>query len=285
MKLKLAGLIGAILLTAGGCGAGGGAPEPFVPPPDDGGGIGAEGALPPPTLGANCDAGDGDNGMGGIWIGEPQDGSTDRMLVAETGEFRWLSPDGWSHQVFGTFQFDGTDVSTTDAIWVDVIGLTWLETGYFPINMSGTLDEQGELFLEFDLPVAFDTPAPHETASFSACDTLYDRDSSLANLAGTYISGGSTTLTIDDQGEIFYQQSSCAGSGKAELIDPDFNMYRMEITIEGCTGNTVHAPGRLFSGLAYLSDSGDGFTNDVIEFGLSSANDESVLVWSRTARK
>ena len=107
----------------------------------------------------------------------------------------------------------------------------------------------------------------------------------MAELAGTYISDGSTTLTIDDQGEIFYQQSSCAGSGTAELIDPDFNMYRMEITIEACTGNTVHAPGRLFSGLAYLSDSGDGFTNDVIEFGLSAANDESVLVWSRTARK
>ena len=150
--------------------------------------------------------------------------------------------------------------------------------------MTGTLDEDGALFLEFDLPVAFDTPAPHETASFAACDTLYDRDSSLVELAGTYISGN-TTLTIDNQGEIFYQQSSCAGSGKAELIDPDFNMYRMEITIEACTGNTVHAPGRLFEGLAYLSDSGDGFTNDVIEFGLSSASDESVLVWSRTARK
>ena len=84
--------------------------------------------------------------------------------------------------------------------------------------------------------MAFDTPAPHETASFAACDTLYERDSSLAELAGTYISDGSTTLTIDDQGEIFYQQSSCAGSGTAELIDPDFNMYRMEITIEALHG-------------------------------------------------
>ena len=158
MKLKLAALIGAFLLGASGCGAGGGAAAPFAPPSDDGDGTGAEGALPPPTLVAACDAGDGDSGMGGIWIGEPQDGSTDRMLVAETGEFRWLSPDGWSHQVFGTFQFDGEDVSSTDAISVTVNGLTWLETDFYPLDMSGTLDEQGELFLEFDLPVAFDTP-------------------------------------------------------------------------------------------------------------------------------
>ena len=142
MNLKLAALIGAFLLGASGCGAGGGAAPPFAPPSDDGDGTGAEGALPPPTLRAACDAGDGDSGMGGIWIRDLQDGSTERMLVAETGEFRWLSPDGWSHQVFGTFQFDGEDVSSTDAISVTVNGLTWLETDFYPLDVSGTLDEE-----------------------------------------------------------------------------------------------------------------------------------------------
>ena len=296
MTLKAGLSIAALLLSASGCGGSGNGtdtaspvipapvepPSGFPPAPPPGGG----GDVQLPNLAVTCDS-EGDAGSevrggekGGIWVGAPSAGTDERsrLLVAETSEFRMLPPDGWSEQTFGTFQVEGTNMYTTDSVWVKVQGLTWLETDAVPLDMFGALDEEAGLTLEFELPTTFPGPAPLVTYGFAACNALYQRDSSLATLAGTYL-GGNTTLAIDDQGVIFYQRSSCVGSGTAELIDPDFNMYRMQIEVSSCSGNTVHAPGRLFSGLAYLSDSGDGDTNDVLEFALSSANAVSTIAW------
>jgi hypothetical protein len=292
VKLNTGWSLAALALLASGCGGGGGGNRvetagPAAPPSSDGGAVDE----PPPASVASCDAesdaGSGIRGdeKGGLWVGERHPETTERMrlLVAETGEFRWIPPDGWSQQIFGTFLVDDMEMVTTDAVSVSVVGLTWLETDATGLDMSGTLDEQAGLTLEFDVAAAFDTPT-HMTYAFAACNNLYQRDSSLELLAGTYVTPY-TALTVDSQGEIFYQHGSCVGNGAAELIDPAFNMYRMEIEMTGCTGNTVHAPGRLFSGLAYLGDSGDEATNDVLEFSLSSANVDSVLVWSQTGQR
>jgi hypothetical protein len=283
-----------VVVVTSGCGGSGGADGgdtagPPAPPTEGGGAVG--GGDPSPAAEASCDAENGADGgvrgeeKGGLWVGERHPETTERMrlLVAETGEFNWVSPDGWSQQIFGTLQVDDMEMVSTDAVLVRVEGLTWLETDDFPLDMFGALDEQAGLTFEYDIPAASDT-ATRVTSNFAACNTLYQRDSSLDLLAGTYVTPF-TALTVDGQGEIFYQHGSCVGNGEAELIDPDFNMYRMEIEVTGCTGNTVHAPGRLFSGLAYLGDSGDGGTNDVLEFALSSASAESILVWSQTGQR
>jgi hypothetical protein len=240
---------------------------------------------------ASCDAENGGGAgvrgdeKGGLWVGarDPETTQRMRLLVAETGEFNWVSPDGWSRQIFGTFQVDGTAMVSTDAVVVWWAGLTWLETDHAPLDMYGTLDEQAGLSFTSDTPTASD-PATPVASSVAACNALYQRDSSLELLAGTYVTPY-TALTVDSQGEIFYQHGSCVGNGAVELIDADFNMYRMEIEVTGCTGNTVHAPGSLFSGLAYLGDSGDGGTNDVLEFALSSASADRILVWSQTSQR
>jgi hypothetical protein len=249
------------------------------PPPLNGNGA----SPPPPVIGDVCDAGTGGGGApGGIWVGELGSGERMLLLAAETGEFRLLSPNSWGwSQIAGTFQVDGTGMRATNAALAWVSGFTWLETSYALVEMEATLDEQGDIEVDY-WSTAGD--AGSATLSLASYDALYQRGSSLPTLAGTYISQN-TTLAIDDQGEIFYQGGSCVGNGRAGLIDPNFNMYRIDIEVEVCTGNTVHAPGRPFSGLAYLSDSGDGANNDVLEFALCGAGAERMLVWNLTARR
>ena len=42
------------------------------------------------------------------------------------------------NRFFGTFQMDGTELITTDAISASVVGLTWLETDAVRLDMFGT---------------------------------------------------------------------------------------------------------------------------------------------------
>lgn len=288
----------ALVLLVGGCYEGGGRDEgsiqppaeeppppeeplPQQPPPAFGD---VQGDAPSPVLGAACNAGAGRNAArGGIWAGESQPGEPAeiRLLVAETGEFHLISPYVWDEQIFGTMQTLDHRLTSNDAVWVWWHGLTWLETEFANVGMQGELDEEGNLSLSYETD---SDPSSRGTLSLSACNSVYTRGSSLALLSGTYVNGN-RMLAIDKQGEVFFQDRSCVGSGSAELIDPDFNMYRMELTVSSCAGNEVHAVGSTFSGLAYLGDSGAGFTGDLLEYSLSSADEHDILIWTDLARK
>ena len=297
MHLGLAGSIGFVLLLASGCVGGGEsngdgsipppvepppAPEPSgLPPPPFG-----DGSYPnaPPVLGGTCEAGtDREGARGGIWAGGSQSGVPGemRLLVAETGEFRWISPNEWDQQIFGTFQALDRSLTSNDAVWVWMNGLFWTETGFTGVNLHGELDEDSNLSLNYAFDSISDTQG---TLEFSACNSVYTRGSSLASLAGTYVNGN-RMLAIDDQGEIFLQDRSCVGNGSVELIDPRFNMYRMELTVSSCAGNEVYPVGQVFSGLAYLGDSGAGFTGDLLEYSLSSAGEDRIPIWTDLARR
>ena len=204
-----------------------------------------------------------------------------RLLVAETGEFHWISPDAWDQKMFGTFQTGDDRLESDDALWVWVNGLTWLETEFVGVNFTGALDEDSNLSLSYETE---SDPGSHGTLSFAACNSVYTRDSSLAAIAGTYVDG-EHMLAIDGQGGIFLQDRTCTGSGKVEPIDPDFNMYRMELEVSTCAGNEVYAIGSTFSGLAYLGDSGPGFTGDLLEYSLTATADQRALIWTRQVRR
>lgn len=292
MRSNAGWLIAGLLLLAGGCGGSGGdGPPPGGagtlgdgPPTGDAGTGGGGFAIGLGECGANGDSG----GVGRIWVGEVQDGETAKMrlLVAETGEFRWLPGDGWYQQIFGTFQADGTNLSSTDAVWVWVDGLTFLETSVASVDMWGELTEQGDLTIQYQ----FDSdPSLSGMYSLAACDSLYMRESSLAILAGAYIGlGDNYSLAIDSRGVIFYQNSrtGCVGNGSTELIDPDFNMYRGTIEIENCTAElAVELNGLTFTGLGYLADSGDGASNDIVEFAFNAATGNGFVMWNMVARR
>ena len=102
-------------------------------------------------------------------------------------------------------------------------------------------------------------------------------------LQGSY-STTTESLTIDDQGVIFYQSSvnGCTGNGSAEVIDPDFNMYRLEIDVGNCTGSEAIRNGLTFTGLANIGENnepGGGFINFTIEMASQRGDRPSLWRW------
>jgi len=280
MKLKLAGLIVALPLTISGCFGGSGSDDDGRNPPPPGSAPPPPPPPPPPPTSA----------VGGLWAGllswDPRNGLPGgvlavRALVAETGEFRFVldkaSEDRFnsqSEQVFGTFSIDGATIETSgDAYWAAALG---------------TGNPGGELWSNFGMSAEFE-PAVSVSGVFQATWTnfverlgtldmtyhsLYENDSSLAALQGTFTTS-TDTLTIDDEGVIFYQSSDtgCTGNGSAEVIDPEYNMYRVEIQMGGCTGDFVRN-GMNFTGLANIgvnNELGGGFINDTLEMAVSAS--------------
>ncbi len=260
----------ALLLSASSCFGGGGdnAASNQPPPPP----------LPPPPPTAVVSA-------GGLWGGVLEWDSRGGFpggvaevfaLVAETGEFQFVLADGQgemfggvSEQVFGNLELNGQSVRTTGtSIWSAALGAgnpageLWGVFGF-----SGELDQVGAQ-LHVSGPFQANWTSFEErvgTLDLFSSRSQYERPSSLALLEATYTTA-TESLTIDGDGAIFYQSSAsgCTGNGSAEVIDPRFNMYRVEIALGGCAGADSFRNGFTFDGLAYIGDNnepGGGFLN------------------------
>ena len=271
MNHMAAVLIATTLVVAGGCFGGGssgdGGSTPPPPPP------------PPPPPGAT---------PGGLWSGaiswDPRNGFPGgalnvRALVAETGEFRLvLYPNvdvyfgSQNEQVFGTFDVDGGEITTIpNAVWA-----AGLDTGNANGDFFGAFGLSGDFEAGDSISGSFQAYWTNDEERIGTLSlnyhTLYESPSSLAILQGTYSTPGET-LTIDDQGVIFYQSSvsNCTGNGTAEIIDPDFNMYRVAMEMGNCTGNEAIRNGLVFVGLATIGENnepGGGFLNSTLEIAV-----------------
>lgn len=107
------------------------------------------------------------------------------------------------------------------------------------------------------------------TGSVSATfDPIYDRNSSLAAVAGSYTSftvdGAPASFSIAEDGGLFAQsESGCVANGQVSVIDPNTNGYSVEAIVSSCPGLDGE-----YSGLAVTTDySADG-ANDVFLFGI-----------------
>jgi hypothetical protein len=87
-------------------------------------------------------------------------------------------------------------------------------------------------------------------------DPLYDRDSSLATIAGNYREPNGTVVTVDANGNIFSQDATtgCVLNGRASVIDSRYNAYHVEYTFASCTGQLTALNGVTFTGLATLDN-------------------------------
>ena len=203
-----------------------------------------------------------------------------RLLVAETGEFRMmLYPDvdkyfaGNSEQIFGTFNIDGRDITTVgDAVWVAAVTGAGDELAFFGLvgdylaaeSISGTFEAIWTGWSHMDERVGTFSLNYH---------SLYKNPSSLDILQGTYATT-TDSLTIDSQGAIFYQSSvtGCTGNGTAEVIDPAYNMYRVTLDVESCTGDEAARNGLTFTGLANVGQNNDlsgAFLSDTLEMAVT----------------
>ncbi len=81
-------------------------------------------------------------------------------------------------------------------------------------------------------------------------DALYERDSDLSRVSGSWRDASRNTFTIDETGAMFGQDSSgCVYDGAISIIDPAFNVYRVTIGLSNCPERDG-----AFVGLAVVDD-------------------------------
>jgi hypothetical protein len=231
---KVSGLSGwaaaCALLASSGCGGG------------DGGGFQAQ---PPPPANA---------AVGGIWQGRLASGPNVLGLVSEAGDFHFLASDG--------VQYFGTVSASTNAVSGNFTGYTAFGTTFQDGTtrgtgtLTGTVQERSSLTGSTTFTTSAGTNATDSiTLTYSA---LYERDSSLQTAAGTFrdvVTGD--ILSIDSNGVAFMQNPSstgCVVNGTVSIIDPQFNVYRVQYTYGNCQGQYTVLTGATFTGLATLDD-------------------------------
>jgi len=220
-----AALTAASLIVAAGCGGGGGGAGSAVTQPNP--------PAPPasPVVPASA---------GGIWFvpGTPETAVT--LFVAENGELK-IFDQGW----FGTgavIVTNGTEVAGSyERVLVQFVTteprstresceVTGIVTPHAALSLTiGCKDRQGETV--------------ERTFAFNY-DARYEQTSSLDAIAGNYkvpIAPQTHTLSISNNGEIFGTfhsggSASCTVNGRIELVDPDFTIYGIELTLASCTG-------------------------------------------------
>jgi hypothetical protein len=219
--------------------------------------------------------------------------------MAETGEFRMMLYEEFeerfasgSEQIFGSFAFDSGIETIGDAVWAARLNDTMDDWAWF--EMAGEFERGNSISASFQANFSGWSHVEERVGElFLTYHSTYERPSSLAILQGTYRTPDEL-LAVDSQGVIFYQSSTngCTGNGLAEIIDPDYNMYRVEIDIDGCAGDDAIRNGLSFSGLANIGDNNDlggGFLNATLEMAVSAqvglAFGSGHVPWSLLAHK
>lgn len=190
--------------------------------------------------------------MGGIWEGTSTWGGETQTLIGVTtddGRFRFVSLDT-DGQYVGSISVSnqnqisgsGTGVAPDGSLWSDGSKVA-------TVSLSGTLSERDSLTGSW-------SSSTGESGNFNLnFDPIYDRPSSLAKVSGTYTAYEEdgpdiVSITIDSGGSINGQDIfGCIYSGMMSLIDSEFNVYEITLTLANCG-----ADNRTVTGLAGLFD-------------------------------
>lgn len=207
---------------------------------------------------ASCGGGSGDGGTtpppppppqptdaGGIWEGTAVTGDLTLDVVgiiAEDGEGRFVDENGTQY-VIDTLGGNDGDVSLTFTAFAQV-GFTFIDGSTIATGtLAGSID--GTSFsAEYDLSTG-------ESGTMTlGYDPLYERDSSLDKLTGLWDEEFGV-MSFDTFGGFFMQDTfGCVFEGQVSIIDPDFNVYSLAMSVSSC-GAGVDGQ---YSGLGILAD-------------------------------
>lgn len=235
-------LILACLIALAGCGGGGG-------------GGSSTGTNPPPT---NADP-------GGIWFGTAHNttaGLTFQLIGVSigTGEFRFLDDQGV--QYFGSIKVSGTAFTGSLTAYAPVGTVFSNGSPVLTGNISGTISQRASFSGQYTL-----STGERGTISLTY-DALYDRDSSIPLVSGTWQDDFGNTYTVDSQGSIFAQDSAgCVYSGNISVVNSAFNAYRVNLQVSNC--GPINGS---YNGLAVLDDFQSVGDDRVLIYQLSNVN-------------
>lgn len=209
---------------------------------------------------------------GGIWEGLDSDGGEVIALVTETGRFHFI--DEFLSQGSGTLTVsNGNDVAGNFQLATE-LGFTSPDgTTLADCTLSGTVIERQSMTVAVDCTTT--TGLQDQVMVALTYNALYERDSSLATVAGTYDDGTGIETDIAADGTIFGTDpvSGCVTNGQLSVIDSAFNAYDVQFAINNCTEQSP----AFFGGLGDLA--GGGFSSQA--FAISA--DGSVVVGEGTS--
>jgi hypothetical protein len=189
----------------------------------------------------------------GIWTGTDTAGREVLLLVSGDGNFRYV--DGAHNQASGYLPPQGEVSGAFDL--VTPLDQPFAD-GSTIANCSFTSSLVERVSIDF-------TPSCRTTGGLQFSDTLaldfdplYDRNSSLATVAGTYRTTAGNVLSVAGDGLLFSQDATtgCVVNGHIGLISPSFNIYFVTLGYDSCTGPEAALNGSLFDGFAVLDDTG-----------------------------
>jgi hypothetical protein len=222
--------VAAFFLAVAGCGGGDGPPIPQPEPP-------APEASP-----------------GGLWQGTSSLGFGVVGLVSESGRFHFIQGDG--------AQLVGTLTTSHDGVSANFVGYVSFgeklgdgsTTGVG--SLSGNLDERSGI--SADISFTTSRGATSESTIALSYNPVYERNSSRVTVAGNYLdTERNVVINVNNDGELFSQdpKSQCITNGTVSVIDPAFNLYRVEYTFSNCKGHHQEVlNGTVAEGLATLDD-------------------------------
>ncbi len=209
-----------------------------------GGGGGGAAPLPqPPVVNAS---------PSGIWTGIDSNGGQIIVFVTETGRFHII--DQFLNQGSGILSVSNGNDVTANFQLVTPLGITFPDgTTLRDCTLSGTVTERQTMTVTGNCTTTAGQDQITVTLNY---DANYERDSSLATIAGLYDDGSGIVTDIASDGMIFEQDpvSSCVINGQVSIIDPDFNLYDFQFGLSNCTGPDAILNGASFVGLGLLDD-------------------------------
>lgn len=182
---------------------------------------------------------------GGLWFGtSTSPGVTIDIggVITEDGEGRFEDDNGTQYVI--------TSISGNDGA-IEINFNAYAQFGYQFLDgsTSGTGSISGTVVERSAFSGSFSFSTGESGTISMVYEPIYDRDSSLAKLAGSWDEGFGI-MTVDPNGSFFEQdQFGCVYDGQASIIDAMFNAYRLTMTVSSCALDNGD-----YSGIGVLAD-------------------------------
>lgn len=186
----------------------------------------------------------------GIWVGSTTSSSGTTTpaigLILDTGEYFFGTGSDYSGVSFGTATVSGATISSTNM--KDYYpSLSALVNGSF----TGTVSTGSSLAV--NVSEVYSGTTYTGTGSFTF-DARYNEPSSLATIAGTYVSPNvfstSYNYVIDANGVLTGTSAKCTFNGQLTVRNSAKNIYNLSLTTANVTGQTCPVGARTLQGAA-----------------------------------
>lgn len=201
---------------------------------------------PPPPTTANQET-------GGAWVGTDNNGEPISVLSTDDGRFNMVVLSS-GEQGAGSVSASGSNLSVSYTLVAPLASTLFDGSESATCTGTGTIEERQSVVINADCTTS-------NGGAFSATadlvyDPIYERDSDLSIIAGSYITTNGVVYTVAGDGGLFAQDpnSGCVINGQVSTIDPEYNLYNVNWTYANCQPPADNFNGSIFNGFAMLND-------------------------------